>query len=179
MPEPPVCVPLRILGLNYMPTTKEAVRQAFRFKMFAAHPDLNPDHPPAEAQADVQELVWARDWLVRKIPDPVTPNANSTAGSISRYRCRRCGRPEAVFRSEKNTVRLIRYGRWWRHCRLCAREAEKSRQRDLRAQARADRRCQSPECAALFTPARSDAKFCSSACRQKAFRRRDTTEVRQ
>ena len=172
MPEPPVYVPLRILGIDHLPANKDVVRQAFRFRMFAAHPDLNPDHAPAEALADVQELVWARDWLLRKIPDPVTAEMVSPSNRLSRNRCVRCERPDRLFPGEKNTVRLISSGRWRRHCNTCAAEADKIRQRDLRAQARADRTCHNPRCARVFTPARADGRFCSAACRQSAYRQR-------
>jgi hypothetical protein len=182
MPEPPVCVPLRILGLNHMPADKAVVRQAFRFKMFAAHPDLNPDHPPVKAQADVQELVWARDWLVRKIPDPVTPEEAQRRETWRRNReayekataCPACRgtrkRPDGKPYHQK-----WRRGRWYRYCRPCAGDAERQRLRELRAQSRAARPaqiCQNTLCDNVFTPARADGRFCSAACRQSAYRQR-------
>jgi hypothetical protein len=46
------------------------------------------------------------------------------------------------------------------------------RQREWRARRRANRRQRCGCCEAIFTPARSDQAFCSSACRQRGYRRR-------
>jgi hypothetical protein len=46
------------------------------------------------------------------------------------------------------------------------------RQREWRARRRANLRQRCGCCAAVFTPSRTDQAFCSSACRQKGYRRR-------
>lgn len=51
----------------------------------------------------------------------------------------------------------------------CRHEAQLARQRERRA---AERRTDCAECGETFTPARSDAKYCSGACRQRAYRKR-------
>jgi hypothetical protein len=60
--------------------------------------------------------------------------------------------------------------RWVGYCIRCAHKQELARQRELRRQARANRPCQG--CGQRFTGARSDARYCSGACRQKAYRQR-------
>ena len=172
-PEPPDIVPLRILGLNYMPTDRAAVKQAFRFKMFAAHPDVNPD--TASAQDDVQELVWARDVLLRKIPPPVTADDLARRDHASRNGYGTGPRNPHSYYGPRcigclKVRHLQRYGRWRGYCWRCKADAENVRQRDLRAQARADRKCEG--CGATFTPKRADGRFCSNACRQAMHRRR-------
>ena len=63
-------------------------------------------------------------------------------------------------------------GRWRDYCWRCALDAQNALLREQRAQARADRTCQT--CGAVFTPARADGRFCSGACRQAAYRQRRT-----
>jgi hypothetical protein len=74
---PPVNVPMRILGLDAKPSSRETVKAAFRRRLFDVHPDLAAYTDPSiraiheKAMADdatVQELVWARDVLYRLIP---------------------------------------------------------------------------------------------------------------
>jgi hypothetical protein len=66
--------------------------------------------------------------------------------------------------------------RWWwadraRSCSpLCAREKRNADARRRRLAARENRRCVA--CDAVFTPGRSDARYCSSSCRQDAYRKR-------
>jgi hypothetical protein len=66
--------------------------------------------------------------------------------------------------------------RWWwadraQSCSpLCARERRNADARDRRLAARENRRC--VVCDTEFTPARSDGRYCSSACRQDAYRKR-------
>lgn len=50
----------------------------------------------------------------------------------------------------------------------CSRVAESKRRRERRKRQRADRVC--PVCRKQFTPKRSDGKYCSAVCRQRAFR---------
>lgn len=68
-PEPPVSVPLGILELDGVPGSRETLQSAFRARVIQIHPDINDvsalvhRHDPT-----VQELVWARNVLQRKIP---------------------------------------------------------------------------------------------------------------
>lgn len=52
----------------------------------------------------------------------------------------------------------------------CGRSAKAARQRKGRERRRSNRRC--AECGRRFTPQRADGKYCSPACRQRAFRKR-------
>lgn len=75
----PVSVPLRILGFESMPTGHAQIREAFRSKVMAAHPDLATYMVPSLKEAaellvakepDVQELKWARGVLLSKVKGP-------------------------------------------------------------------------------------------------------------
>lgn len=180
-PEPPDIVPLRILGLNAMPATQDAARAAFKARLKQVHPDVDaytavPElQEAADAAAagrpEVAEVVWARDVLLRKIPASVTGNDVARGDSDNRHaytprRCKACDEPWIDHRG-----RLIEYGRWKGLCWRCAIDAENGHQRDLRRQRRANRIC---ECGETFTPARSDGRYCSPACRQRAYRQRRT-----
>ncbi len=56
----------------------------------------------------------------------------------------------------------------------CGRIANYRHQREKRLQARQNRMC--PICGKSFTPKRSDAKYCSNTCRQKAYRQSVTVK---
>jgi hypothetical protein len=60
--------------------------------------------------------------------------------------------------------------RWAGYCSRCADEAERARLRDLRLASRAATVC--ARCGTAFTPLRADARYCSSPCRQRAYRMR-------
>jgi hypothetical protein len=173
----PDSVPLRILGLDAIPVSRDTLKSVFRAKVMAAHPDLAkytaPDVRQAAeaavaAQPDVHELLWARNVLIRKIPDTSlrqeTPFA-SVGNSRNDRRCPNCKDERRDWRGQHPS-----YGRWARYCYPCADDAENARQRERRARARADRKCDG--CGATFTPGRSDGRFCSGACRQAAYRNR-------
>jgi hypothetical protein len=69
---------------------------------------------------------------------------------------------------------IVKRGHYRGHCWYCAYRARtkistihiSARKR----RARANRTCE--HCAAVFTPPRSDGRFCSNACRQAAYRQR-------
>src|SRR5262245_46376784 len=61
-------------------------------------------------------------------------------------------------------------------CQRCAPAARAARARERRRLARCDRSCE--RCGETFEPKRADAKFCSSACRQAAYRHRVTDSMR-
>lgn len=55
-------------------------------------------------------------------------------------------------------------------CDRCRQRAYRMRRR--RRQAGSDRQC---TCGAVFTPSRSDGRYCSNACRQRAYRKRSAS----
>jgi hypothetical protein len=179
--EPPDSVPLRILKIrsgSAGAVTRDKVRSAFRARVFEAHPDLRSVYtdPGLRAAAevvaseapDVQELVWARDVLLRMIPEPVTGGRANGIRISTRHEiatCKVCAEPHT-------RKRPVLYGRnrWAGYCYPCARDAENERHRELRRRARTDLRCD--PCGEPFTPPRADGRYCSAACRQKAYRAR-------
>ncbi len=75
------------------------------------------------------------------------------------HRCRRCRRPfyGALMR---------------RYCSELCGEATRNARRD-RTRDRTARSCE--DCGDRFTPPRSDGQYCSSACRQRAYRKRQAS----
>ena len=78
--QPPDSVPLRILGLDAIPLSRDTLKSVFRAKVMATHPDLATYTVPhlreaaetaATLKPDVQELMWARDVLIAKSPNPL------------------------------------------------------------------------------------------------------------
>jgi hypothetical protein len=55
-------------------------------------------------------------------------------------------------------------------CELCERAARATAARQQRSDARDTRPCE--DCGEIFEPTRTDARFCSSPCRQRAYRKR-------
>jgi len=77
--------------------------------------------------------------------------------------CEGCGRPvhqELNFRSHRRTF----------CCRNCECAVRTTAARQARSEARGTRPCKG--CGETFEPTRTDAHFCSSRCRQRAYRRR-------
>jgi hypothetical protein len=87
-------------------------------------------------------------------------------GSYARSECEQCGRPVRH--------RHAGYRRWYRTfcCELCRDRYQAAQRSTARADARARRRCEG--CDELLDADRSDARYCSPACRQKAYRRRSS-----
>jgi hypothetical protein len=73
----------------------------------------------------------------------------------------------------RHCTRRVYYHGGWPHG-YCSEPCQKAARRDReRARSRRDRgRRTCGVCAATFTPRRSDARYCSPACRQKAYRQR-------
>ena len=170
--EPPDRVPLRILGLSELPIDEAQLRRAFVRKVRKLHPDLNPldESSWREVQADGwDEVQWARAVLKRKI-DRVTAKSDPVGNLVTRHTgpgkswCRGCERPFGLFR---------RGGVGWKRdglCYRCAHEEDLKAARERRRAHRANRSC--PQCGAIFTPSRSDGRYCKPACRQRAYRER-------
>ena len=89
------------------------------------------------------------------------------SGWLTPEACDGCGRPVHYEWSLRHRRRAL-------CCNACGKRAQNRAERAARAEARGTRRC--PTCAETFEPARADAKFCSSPCRQKAYRRRVTAD---
>jgi len=194
---PPDSVPLRILNLAEIPSGHDRLKSAFRTRLLAVHPDVVSYDAVPELQAaaraaamqrpEVAELVWARDVLLRKVPaadpDGVTDSNVAHGRQYEPSRCKVCGEPWTDWRSRPigahllsdEDRRMMRTRTWMRprwegYCQSCASDAENARQRDLRREDRANRACES--CSDTFTPPRADGRYCSPACRQKAYRQR-------
>ena len=79
-----------------------------------------------------------------------------------------------IYRSHCHGCRRVFYtmvsGKKYCNYNPCGMKAHRLRQRVRRWQNRRDTICLA--CGKMFTPQRSDAKYCSSACRQKAYRSR-------
>lgn len=102
------------------------------------------------------------------VTDKPSTQGNRLAVTFAHPGCPRCGRclgyRRHVRRCGGKRSRYIGY------CYPCKADAEDERQRELRREARANRPCET--CGTLFTPPRADGRYCSGACRQKAYRRR-------
>lgn len=175
-PPPPDSIPLRILGLSALPADRETVRAVFRARVKLVHPDVAAYtampaeitaavQAMAEADPNVQELKWARDVLLAKIPeqrDGYDGSSVSDEQPSRKYLCKGgCGNELRHYHAN---------GRYQGYCWTCARTAENARQRELRRAARADRTCAG--CGRQFTPPRSDGTYCAAKCRQRAYRQR-------
>jgi len=62
------------------------------------------------------------------------------------------------------------WSEWEGYCERCAQTARNTNARERRRRARADLACNA--CGTVFTPRRADARYCSNACRQDAYRKR-------
>lgn len=80
--------------------------------------------------------------------------------------CEGCGRPV----HQKWTLRS--FSKRTVCCSNCARRAQAAAAKSRRAKARGTRQCQ--DCGKIFKPTRTDARFCSVACKQRAYRKRVT-----
>jgi hypothetical protein len=76
-------------------------------------------------------------------------------------RCSHCSRPTFVHQQPHKSTR--RY--------VCSQECRQEANYALRRRSAQPKACKS--CGELFTPKRSDALYCSGACKQRAFRHRE------
>jgi len=81
--------------------------------------------------------------------------------------CEGCGRP--VYNERNSRVRFLTFC-----CERCRRRAQAAWACEQRRRARSTRRCEM--CGETFELTRTDAKFCSDACRQRAYRQRRVTD---
>jgi len=78
--------------------------------------------------------------------------------AVRKIICKGCGRD---FYTQIETKKYCLYS-------LCGNRGYQNELKQRRQEARKDMVC--PVCEKTFTPKRSDAKYCSNACRQKAYR---------
>lgn len=171
---PPDSIALRLLGLSNVPASSEEVMAAFRSRVAEVHPDTGL----AEESTTIEELIWARAELLSRLPSVTASNrdhgddqqpSRRPLGAPRGWGCQKCKGERLDYRGRP--YRPVKsWGRWSGLCRACAVDAENERQRDRRLRLRSDRSCS--ECGDIFTPSRSDAQFCSTACRQRAYRKR-------
>jgi hypothetical protein len=176
-PIPPESVARGVLGIGpYLPLDRAGIKAAFRFQVKILRPDLNDTAADAlrrqDAEADrttrLAELMWARDDLLRRAPEPVT---GKTVGhdptftrNVGEGECKGCQK------TWKEGARFWNSRAWPGYCSWCVPGLENARQREKRRRARANRPCQG--CTRTFTGSRSDAAYCSRACKQRAYRQR-------
>jgi endogenous inhibitor of DNA gyrase (YacG/DUF329 family) len=157
-----------LLGVTFNEREREERRaihnaQANARNCAACRRDIRPDEP-----------VWREGLSLgpgffgghRRTVAPVCEQCKSEYTSFWGARsCDGCGRP---VHNEINGV-----DRKYTFCsESCQKVAKSKIARDSRSQARAHRDCES--CGKLFEPSRDDARFCSVACKQRAYRRRVT-----
>lgn len=188
-PEVPETIPLRILGLARPIPSRETITSAFRRRVIEVHPDLRHayDHPELQQAAEdtlsdkpeIRELVWARDVLIEMAPNPaaVTGSGGTTVSPFyplqPRIRqCRKCQRE--LKGAECYAVGHGPRGRW---CWRCVADDDRARAAERRRRRRANKHCAAPGCTAVFTPSRSDGRYCSPRCRQVAYRCRVTAKT--
>jgi hypothetical protein len=178
----PDTVPLRILGLSPPVPSREVIVSAFRKRAIEVHPDLqlaydNPAIQDAaeavESRPEIRELVWARDVLLDLAPDP---NRVTVTGGVQMHPpapvtpkakvCRKCHRELG----DRECYPVGGRRAWW--CGRCVDADNAAQARERRRRRRADRPCD--QCGVVFTPPRSDGRYCSPRCRQAAFRSRVT-----
>jgi hypothetical protein len=99
-------------------------------------------------------------------------NAEDTWGSTRFGRPSRCNCGIAVVRIIDTYYKTIGRGLCSPSCERLARNAEL---RERRRSSRGERICE--DCGGTFTPPRADGRYCSAACRQRAYRKRSTELV--
>jgi hypothetical protein len=184
--EVPETIPLKILGLSPPVPPRAAIVSAFRQRAMEVHPDLQfaYDHPVMQPAADaalgtrpeIRELVWARDVLLEMAPSDVTGNSGIVRSPVLPVTpkvkvCRKCQRELGEHECYAVGARHSPRARW---CWRCVHDDDAERAKARRRRRRANRRC--ARCAALFTPLRSDGRYCSPRCRQVAYRLRVTAK---
>jgi transposase len=133
-------------------------------KPFVCEPAPTPSSPKSSADAQHSPTT------------PIRCQTTSRYVSFKRKPCKECNdtrlQPAGMGRDEGKPWPKDMYRRWSEYCRPCGRDKRLAEEREKRRQARADRICAS--CGEPFTPSRSDGCYCSSRCRQSAYRQRRT-----
>lgn len=192
--EVPETIPLRILGLPPSMPAREVIVSAFRRRAIEVHPDLQLayDHPQMQNAAEaalsekpeIRELVWARNVLLEmapRAPDPSRVTAKTGNSVLPPLPvtpkvkiCRKCQRE-----LKENECYAVGWGRSprARWCWRCVQDDDTARAKERRRRRRANKRCAALGCTTVFTPSRSDGRYCSPRCRQVAYRNRVTAKT--
>jgi hypothetical protein len=109
---------------------------------------------------------------------PIKPLFGQRVWYLAAPVCEQCAGPRARSRPARpceHCQRLVHHQnrfRGWRTfcCETCESAVHVREARARRAKARGTRQCET--CGETFEPTRTDARFCSSPCRQRAYRRR-------
>lgn len=123
--------------------------------------ELKPDEPVwrEPIQTGCNFYGWAKYWLAPRCRQC----AEGPEGYYEARPCMGCGRTV-------NTPWHRAHSKITACCEDCRDKAALAAARAVRRKARGHPIC--PECQETFEPTRSDSKFCSGACRQKAYRKR-------
>ena len=143
---------------------RRAIRHAAKTGLHCAkcERELTPNEPVWRAQMSLGRSMFGAGWY-----SAVAPYCKGCRPKYRQFQerpkpCCGCGRP---VRNEWNAIRR----RYTSCSEACSRRVGHYRARMLRAEAPGWRECAG--CGSDFDPARTDAKFCSVACKQKAYRR--------
>jgi hypothetical protein len=90
-----------------------------------------------------------------RLPEDIAEQYDVDPWKPLHARCEGCGRPMVA---------------WFHHARRRWTCSERCAKRAQRGRSLTDRECE--ECGATYTPSRSDARYCSSPCRQRSYRAR-------
>jgi hypothetical protein len=116
--------------------------------------------------------VWREHMALVEFLRPwaVVPVCERCVGGVARtladpaQPCAGCGRPVHQYMNQQRTHVVC--------CEACARIARLAARRQQRTEARGPRQCENESCGETFEPTRTDGRFCSSRCRQQAYRKR-------
>jgi hypothetical protein len=123
--------------------------------------ELAADAPVWRERIELVEFL--RPWAVVPVCGRcVSPVARTLANPAQP--CAGCGRPVHQYMAHQR-ARVV-------CCEACARSARLAARRQQRTEARGTRQCENESCGETFEPTRTDGRFCSSRCRQQAYRRR-------
>jgi hypothetical protein len=117
--------------------------------------EFTPDEPVWRRRLSFGSTRWAMA--------PLCERCRTDRQYLEAAPCEGCGRPvhnEMGFRPRRRTF----------CCEDCDKAAVAKAARERRSDARGTRQCDS--CGETFEPSRTDARYCSNACRQRAHRRR-------
>ena len=127
---------------------------------------LKPEEPIWRAKHPIRYYPYHQEWIA-----PVCSDCRSEQDNYwDPVPCEGCGRPV----HDRMTFQPRRLSCFC--CERCTPAARAARARERRRLARSDRSCE--WCGETFEPKRADAKFCSGACRQAAYRHRVTDGFR-
>lgn len=157
------------------------------------HPDRHPPERREVADRVTRELLVLRPYVLPRAKprdvsvvvtppekrEPVTsPDPSTALAKIPQYPCALCKHTVPMYYC---AVCRARWEEIWVRKRETERqqaERDNARARERRAQRRAGRRWQWVGCGEVFRPTRTDSRYCSRACRQRAYRERVTDKQR-